>query len=122
MMTGYFPIRTKGYIFLFVNRKTWFGPLLWRLRCVELSMAEAAIMSYNVSRGKRSKILVSPGIHPQYRQVLRSYLPSGELEVTGDEDLNTDLADLISMLDEETACLIVQNPDFFGEVRDLADG
>jgi len=36
------------------------------------SMAEAAIMSFNVAKGKRTKILVSPSVHPQYRQVLRS--------------------------------------------------
>jgi len=39
------------------------------------SMAEAAIMSYNVARGKRRKIIVSPRVHPQYRQVLRLKSP-----------------------------------------------
>ena len=38
------------------------------------SMAEAAIMAVNVSRGKRRKILVSPQVHPQYRQTLRGDL------------------------------------------------
>ncbi len=79
------------------------------------SMAEAAIMSYNTARGKRSKILVSPSVHPQYRQVLRTYLPGDQLQITGDEDLNAGLDDLVKMLDEDTACLIVQNPDFFGQ-------
>jgi glycine dehydrogenase subunit 1 len=83
------------------------------------SMAEAAIMSFNVSRGKRSKIIVSPGVHPEYRQVLRTYLPGGQLQVTGDGDLDASLEDLGGMLDEQSACLIVQNPDFFGEFRDL---
>ena len=83
------------------------------------SMAEAAIMSINVSRAKRNKIIVSPGVHPQYRQVLRTYLPGGELQVTGDGDLDASLEDLGGMLDEQSACLIVQNPDFFGEFRDL---
>jgi glycine dehydrogenase subunit 1 len=88
------------------------------------SMAEAAIMSINVSRGKRRKIVVSPSVHPQYRQVLRTYLPGEQVEITGDEDLSTSLDDLKAMLDENTACLIVQNPDFFGqllEVDDLAE-
>jgi glycine dehydrogenase subunit 1 len=88
------------------------------------SMAEAAIMSINVSRGKRRKIVVSPSVHPQYRQVLRTYLPGEQVEITGDEDLSTGLTDLKAMLDENTACLIVQNPDFFGqllEVDDLAE-
>lgn len=83
------------------------------------SMAEAAIMSYNVARGKRNKIIVSPRVDPQYRQVLRTYLPAGQLLITGDEDLNAGLGDLKAMLDGETACLIVQNPDFFGQLLDV---
>ena len=83
------------------------------------SMAEAAIMSYNVARGKRNKIIVSPRVDPQYRQVVRTYLPAGQLLITGDEDLNAGLDDLKAMLDGETACLIVQNPDFFGQLLDV---
>jgi glycine dehydrogenase subunit 1 len=88
------------------------------------SMAEAAIMAVNVSRGKRRKILVSPSIHPHYRQTLRTYLPGGQVMVSGDEDLRAGLDDLVAMLDGDTACLIVQNPTFFGEllpVEGLAD-
>jgi len=83
------------------------------------SMAEAAIMSYNVARGKRNKIIMSPRIDPQYRQVVRTYLPAGQLLITGDEDVNASLDDLKAMLDGETACLIVQNPDFFGQLLDV---
>ncbi|GAB4534709.1 MAG: aminomethyl-transferring glycine dehydrogenase subunit GcvPA [Anaerolineae bacterium] len=83
------------------------------------SMAEAAIMAVNVSRGKRRKILVSPWIHPQYRQTLRTYLPGGQVTVTGDENLRTNLDDLKEMLDSDTACLIIQNPNFFGELMDV---
>jgi glycine dehydrogenase subunit 1 len=83
------------------------------------SMAEAAIMSVNTTRGKRTKVLVSPRIHPQYRQVLRTYLPGGDINITGDEDRNASLEDLKAMLDKDTACLIVQNPDFFGQLLDV---
>jgi glycine dehydrogenase subunit 1 len=83
------------------------------------SMAEAAIMAVNVSRGKRRKILVSPWVHPQYRQTLRTYLPGGELTVTGDENLHTNLDDLKGMLDGDTACLIIENPNFFGELMEV---
>jgi glycine dehydrogenase subunit 1 len=90
------------------------------------SMAEAAIMAVNVSRGKRRKILVSPWIHPQYRQTLRTYLPGGQVTITGDENLRTNLDDLTGrspvgkgMLDDDTACLIIQNPNFFGELMDV---
>ncbi len=83
------------------------------------SMAEAAIMSYNVARGKRRKIIVSPSLHPQYRQVLRTYLPGAQVEITGDENTDNSLADLKALLDKNSACLIVQNPDFFGQLLDV---
>jgi glycine dehydrogenase subunit 1 len=83
------------------------------------SMAEAAIMSINVARGKRRKIIVSPRVHPQYRQVLRTYLPGDQVEITGDKNLNTSLDELKDLLDEHTACLIVQNPDFLGQLLEV---
>jgi glycine dehydrogenase subunit 1 len=83
------------------------------------SMAEAAIMSVNVSNGKRKKIVVAPSIHPQYRQTLRTYLPGEQVTVTGDESMETSLGDLKAMLDKDTACLIVQNPTFFGDLLDV---
>jgi len=83
------------------------------------SMAEAAIMAVNVSRAKRRKILVSPWIDPQYRQTLRTYLPGDQVTITGDENLRTNLDDLKGMLDDDTACLIIQNPNFFGELMDV---
>ncbi len=83
------------------------------------SMAEAAIMAVNVSNMKRRKVIVSPSIHPQYRNVLRTYLPTGNIQITGDENLQNDLSALLGMLDKDTACLIVQNPTFFGELLDV---
>jgi glycine dehydrogenase subunit 1 len=83
------------------------------------SMAEAAIMAVNVARGRRNKILVSPSVHPQYRQTLRTYLPGDEVTITGDEDLAAGLPQLKEQLDKDTACLIVQNPTFFGELLDV---
>lgn len=84
------------------------------------ALAEAAMMSINVARGKRSKIVVSPHVHPQYRAVMRTYLQGTSLTITGDEDPGTSLDTLKSMLDAQTACLIVQSPNFFGELGDVA--
>jgi glycine dehydrogenase subunit 1 len=83
------------------------------------SMAEAAIMSVNVSNGKRRKIVVSPSVHPQYRETLRTYLPGNQVEIVGDEDHANGLDELKAMLDGDTACLIVQNPTFFGDLLDV---
>ncbi len=83
------------------------------------SMAEAAIMAVNVSRGKRRKILVAPSIHPQYRQTLRTYLPGDQVTIAGDQNLRASLDELKGLLDGETACLIIQNPNFFGELIEV---
>jgi glycine dehydrogenase subunit 1 len=83
------------------------------------AMAEAAIMAINVSNGKRTRIVISPSVHPQYRQTLRTYLPGDQTSITGDENLSATLDDLKASLDGETACLIVQNPTFFGELLDV---
>lgn len=83
------------------------------------SMAEAAIMAVNIFNGKRRKILIAPFIHPQYRQTLRTYLPGKQVVITGDENASTELDELKTMLDGDTACLIVQNPTFFGDLLDV---
>jgi glycine dehydrogenase subunit 1 len=84
------------------------------------AMAEAAMMAVNVSNGKRHKIILSPSIHPQYRQTLRTYLPGAVDKIIGDQDLNASLDDLKALLDRDTACMIVQNPTFFGDLLDVS--
>jgi glycine dehydrogenase subunit 1 len=83
------------------------------------ALAEAVILAINAQRHKRDKILLSPAIHPEYRQVVRTYTQGMDLQVTGDEDLTADLAALAGMVDGDTAMLAVQNPNFFGQVQDL---
>jgi len=83
------------------------------------SAAEAAIMAVNVHRGRRKKVLVSPAVHPEYRAVVRTYTTGMDLDITGDQVATTSIDDLADMLDKDTACLIVQNPNFFGEIEDL---
>ncbi len=83
------------------------------------ALAEAAIMAHNVSRGKRNKVLISPNVKPNYRNVLRTYTQGTPIEVTGDEDCQTTIEDLKAQLDKNTACLIIQTPNFFGELEDV---
>lgn len=84
------------------------------------SLAEAVIMAINVHRGKRKTIILAPTIHPEYRQVVRTYVQGVGLNIIGDDDLTTDLAALQDLIDDDTAMLAVQNPDFFGRVDDLS--
>jgi len=87
--------------------------------------AEAGILAYHQYRGKRKKILVSPGLHPHYAAVMRTYLENFEgvhIEIPEFKSLDSvtpqNLADLI---DEDTAMVMVQYPDFFGQLFDYSE-
>ena len=83
------------------------------------STAEAVIMALNSVKGKRNKVLISPALHPEYRAVVRTYTQGMGLEIVGDESASAGLPELAARLDGNTACLIVQNPNFFGQIEDL---
>ncbi len=80
------------------------------------AVAEAAMMAYNVFRGKRHQVILSPDLHPEYRAVARTYLQGVGMVLRGDEDPANDLEALGSLLDGDTCCLIVQSPTFLGQV------
>jgi glycine dehydrogenase subunit 1 len=88
------------------------------------SLAEAALMSVNVSRGRRKKIIVSPTVHPEYRATLRTYTRGSDLTVRTlnfkPQTLNFEVESLEFEVDEDTACVIIQNPDFFGQLEDIS--
>lgn len=79
------------------------------------SMAEAAIMATGLKN--RDRVVVSDAVHPHYRQVLDTYCWSMGIEVVTvrSQDGYTREADLT-----DSACFIVQYPNFFGGVEDLA--
>lgn len=81
--------------------------------------AEAVLMANRVTRRRRA--VLSGGLHPQYRSVVetQSKFLDGEI-VAGAPDAQGD-EDLASLIDDETACVVVQNPTFFGHLRDLRD-
>jgi glycine dehydrogenase subunit 1 len=83
--------------------------------------AEAINLAWAVFRGKRTKVVVSPTVHPQYREVIRTYTQGMDLELAGDNaeaDLETGPEALTEFVDENTALVIVQYPDFFGRIFD----
>lgn len=84
------------------------------------SLAEGVLMAINVSRGKRKKIIMSPAVHPQYRQVARTYTQGMDVSIVGDEDHQTDIRALKQMLDDQTAAFVIQSPNFFGQFEDVA--
>jgi glycine dehydrogenase subunit 1 len=86
------------------------------------AVAEAAAMAHAQFRGKRTRIVVSPAVHPQYRAVLRTYTRDMDLTIAGDDQpgsLNADPQSLGQLIDTNTSLVIVQYPDFFGRIQDL---
>ena len=68
-------------------------------------------MALNVGRGKRKRVILSPGVHPEYRAVVRTYTQGVGLDIVGDDPstssgqaLTTGLDDLAALLDKNTAC------------------
>src|SRR5687767_3973401 len=77
------------------------------------ALGEAAIMATNIT--KRKKVVISPKAHPEHKAVLRTYADNHGIEVV-ERDANIHEA---SELEDDIACVIVQQPNFLGEVRDL---
>ncbi|SDN41110.1 aminomethyl-transferring glycine dehydrogenase subunit GcvPA [Alkalicoccus daliensis] len=84
------------------------------------ALTEAAMMS--CGQMKKKEILVSKTVHPEAIEVLKTNAVGQNLTVIEVEDLNgqTDMKDLESKYSDNTACVIVQYPNFFGEIEDLA--
>jgi glycine dehydrogenase subunit 1 len=84
------------------------------------ALAESALMACQITG--RSKVVVSQAVHPHYRQALRTYLWTNSrqlVEVPAREGI-TDLDALTAALDDETACAMVQYPNFFGAIESLS--
>lgn len=84
------------------------------------SLGEAATLA--VGATKRSKILISKAVHPQGRQVVQTVANGQEYQLVEIDLTNdsTNLTLLEEQLDNETAAVIIQYPNFLGSVEDLA--
>src|SRR2546423_4747758 len=81
------------------------------------AMAEAVLMAERVT--KRSKVIVSSAIHPQYLEVAHTYVQHAGIELqhakTDDQAGQT----LLDSIDDYTAAVIVQSPNFFGCIENV---
>ena len=122
--TPYQPEITQGtlqYLFEFQTQVS----LLTGMEVANASMydgstgaSEAVLMANRITR--RHKALISGGLHPQYRRIIETTARwEGFGAVVGKADPQG-LEDLIAQVDKETSCVVVQNPSFFGHVRDFA--
>ncbi len=83
------------------------------------SLAEAVTVALEATRHRRKKVILSHAIHPQYREVVRTYHQGRDIRIIGDRGRG-EIVDLIEMLDDNTAMLAVQYPNFFGQIDDLS--
>ena len=86
-----------------------------------IAMAEAAIMAAKYTEDKG--ITISKAVHPEYRQVLKTYANAFGLKVYEVKTHHglTDLEDMEYNVNGSTACVIVQSPNFFGSIENLAE-
>jgi glycine dehydrogenase subunit 1 len=84
------------------------------------AVGEAVLMAQRLTR--RDRVVLSGGLHPQWRDVVRTYLAPREIDiVTSSIDVQGQIKEqrVLDLVDEHTACVVVQQPDVFGHVRDL---
>jgi len=85
------------------------------------ALAEAVLMAERVT--KRSKAVASTATHPQYLEVINTYVQHAGIHlelVPFDEKTGQSWQALAAAIDDETAALVVQSPNFFGCVEDLS--
>ena len=79
--------------------------------------SEAVLMACRITR--RDKIILSNGLHPHYNEVIKTN--SRHLKLSIDSTSVYNKKALCELIDENTACIVVQNPDFFGRVQDFTE-
>lgn len=84
--------------------------------------AEAILMALRI-RKNRKKVLIAKTLHPQYRGVVDLYLQSHSLQVEtlpSDNNGQVDYQKAEKLLDDDTAAILIQSPNFFGIMEPLA--
>ncbi len=76
------------------------------------AVAEAALMALGVTG--RSRVVIAGTVHPEYDRIVRTYLANLAVEIVTVEAVS----DVARALDDKTAALVVQQPNFFGQVED----
>ena len=83
------------------------------------ALAEGVTLS--AGQTKRNKVIVSKSVHPESRAVIHTYAKAQNLdivEIDADDGI-TDLTQLEKEMDEKTASVVIQYPNFFGQIEPL---
>jgi glycine dehydrogenase subunit 1 len=82
--------------------------------------AEAALLALRVS-GK-NRILISSGVHPEYIQTVKTYLENSKVKIEIiilSDNGRLDKKRVESLIDDNTAAVVIQSPNYFGIVEDM---
>ena len=81
---------------------------------------EAALMAMSVTK-RLDKVVAAASLHPEYRQAIETYFATlgAELVTVAAPDGTVDLEQLEAAVDDRTACVLVQHPNFFGCLEDV---
>src|SRR5947207_1704077 len=85
------------------------------------ALAEAVLMAERVTR--RSKVIACGAVHPEYLEVVRTYVQHAGIDfehVDFDNSTGRTSADFEAILDDKTAAIVVQSPNFFGCIEDVS--
>jgi glycine dehydrogenase subunit 1 len=84
------------------------------------AVAESVLMAISIDPD-RPKVLIAESVHPEYRLTLSTYLANIAKEIVTLPTPNgaLDPAELRKHLDDKTLCVIVQHPNFFGNLEDV---
>ena len=79
--------------------------------------AEAVLMAHRVTR--KSRAVLSGRLHPHYTAVIENLSEMGGFALAQADMAPQGAEDLLVLIDDDTSCVVVQNPDFFGNVADF---
>ncbi len=86
------------------------------------ALAEGALMAMRVT--KRGKVIVARTVHPHYRQVVKTYLsglPAAQIKEAPFSAGATSLDRLGELIDDQTAAVLIQYPNFFGQLEEVEE-
>jgi len=76
-------------------------------------------MAHRVARGKKSKAVLAPGLHPHYAAATQTLASTLNIKIDERECRMGRDDHVINHIDDDTACVVVQSPNVFGEIVDL---
>ena len=124
--TPYQPEASQGNLQVFFEYQT----MITRLTGMDVSNAslydggsaatEAVLMAIHAT-GRTGRVVTARSVHPEYRQILETYLLNigVELVTVGTPDGVIDPAELAAEINKDTACVLIQHPNFFGCLEDV---